>query len=184
MMAALIAKFNVKPVSVFADKLSLCTQIKEEFEKFLGVPVGLVGGGMNKKEDITVYSVQSALEEDVKDTKLFMVDECLTYDTLVLMGDGSYKKIGELVEEKSEMGVMSYNHETSEVEIKKIISNSKTPLSQNDKKLMRLKIRTQNGTLVNIECTDNHKIWVESLGQYVMAKDLVKGQSVKINKRG
>lgn len=180
MMAALIAKFNVKPVSVFADKLTLCSQIKEEFEKFLGVPVGIVGGGINQKEDITVYSLQSTIEEDVKDSKMILYDECLTYDTLVLMEDGSYRKIGELVEEKSEMGVMSYNHTTGEVEIRKIVSHSKTPLSQNNKKLMRLKISTQNDALVTIECTDNHKIWVENLGQYVMAKDLVKGQKVKI----
>jgi superfamily II DNA or RNA helicase len=76
MMAALIAKFNVKPVAIFADKLSLCTQIKEEFEKFLGVPVGIVGGGINQKEDITVYSIQSATPEDVKDAKMIMFDEC------------------------------------------------------------------------------------------------------------
>ena len=75
-MAGLVAKFNVKPVSVFADKLSLCTQIKEEFEKFLGVPIGIVGGGMNQKEDITVYSIQSATPEDIKDSKLIMFDEC------------------------------------------------------------------------------------------------------------
>ena len=179
-MAALIAKFNVKPVSVFADKLSLCTQIKEEFEKFLGVPVGLVGGGINQREDITVYSLQSTTEDDVKDSKMILYDECLTYDTLVLMEDGSYRKIGELVEEKSEMGVMSYNHMTGKVEIKKIISHSKTPLSQNYKKLMKLKVRTQNGTIINIECTDNHKIWVDSLSQYAMAKDLIKGQKVII----
>ena len=76
MMAALIEKFNVKPVSVFADKLSLCTQIKEEFEKFLGRPVGIVGGGMNQIEDITVYSVQSATEDMIKDSKMIMFDEC------------------------------------------------------------------------------------------------------------
>lgn len=76
MMAGLIAKFNVKPVAVFADKLSLCTQIKEEFEKFLGRPIGIVGGGMNQKEDITVYSIQSATEDDIKDSKMIMFDEC------------------------------------------------------------------------------------------------------------
>lgn len=76
MMASLIAKYNVKPVAVFADKLSLCTQIKEEFEKFLGVPVGIVGGGVREKQDITVYSVQSAEEDDIKDAKMIMFDEC------------------------------------------------------------------------------------------------------------
>ena len=75
-MAGLIAKFNVKPVSIFADKISLCMQLKNEFEKFLGEPVGLVGGGYKDIKDITVYSVQSTTEEMVKDTKLLMVDEC------------------------------------------------------------------------------------------------------------
>lgn len=76
MMAGLIAKFNVKPVSVFADKLSLCTQLRDEFQKFLGIPIGIVGGGMNQKEDITIYSIQSATEEDIKDSKMIMFDEC------------------------------------------------------------------------------------------------------------
>ncbi|MFW6007767.1 MAG: DEAD/DEAH box helicase [archaeon] len=75
-MAALIAKFNVKRVAVFADKLSLCSQIKEEFEKFLGVPIGIVGGGMEQREDITVFSVQSATKEDVKDAQMILFDEC------------------------------------------------------------------------------------------------------------
>jgi hypothetical protein len=178
MMASLIAKFNVKPVSIFADKLSLCTQIKEEFEKFLGRPIGIVGGGMNQKEDITVYSIQSATAEDVKDSKMIMFDECLAYAEKVLMEDLTYEEIGKLVEEKSTKRVMSYNHQTGELEPKEIISHSKTPLNQNGKKLMRIKIRKEDGALEIIECTDNHKIWVESLGQYVEAKDLVKGQSV------
>ena len=180
MMAALIAKFNVKPVSVFADKLSLCTQIKEEFEKFLGRPIGIVGGGMNQIEDITVYSVQSATEEMVKDSKMIMFDECLKYDQKVLMANGSYKKIGDLVKEKSNELVMSYNHKTNKLEPKPIISHSETPLKKNNKKLMKLTIRKPDGTKEVIECTDNHKIWVESLGKYVEVRDLVKGQLVKI----
>ena len=179
MMAALIEKFNVKPVSIFADKLSLCTQIKEEFEKFLGVPVGIVGGGMNQREDITVYSVQSATEEDIKDSKMIMFDECLAYYEKVLMEDGTYEEIGKLVEEKSDKRIMSYNHKTGKIEPKKIISHSKTPLSQNGKKMMKLTIRKPDGTTEVIECTDNHRIWVESLGEYVYARDLIKGQKVK-----
>ena len=75
-MAGLIEKFNVKPVAVFADKIGLCEQLRDEFEKFLGVKVGLVGGGYNEKQDITVYSIQSAKEEDVEDAKMVMIDEC------------------------------------------------------------------------------------------------------------
>jgi superfamily II DNA or RNA helicase len=76
MLAALIAKFNVKPVAVFADKITLCEQLRSEFEKFLGIKVGLVGGGMDTQEDVTVYSLQSATEDMVKDAKLIMFDEC------------------------------------------------------------------------------------------------------------
>lgn len=99
MMAGLIAKFNVKPVSVFADKIGLCTQLRDEFEKFLGVKVGLVGGGYNEKQDITVYSIQSAKEEDVKDSKLVMVDEChhissTTFVDVMNMCKDAYYRIG------------------------------------------------------------------------------------------
>lgn len=109
---------------------------------------------------------------------MIMFDECLAYAEKVLMEDLTYEEIGKLVEEKSTKRVMSYNHQTGELEPKEIISHSKTPLNQNGKKLMRIKIRKEDGALEIIECTDNHKIWVESLGQYVEAKDLVKGQSV------
>lgn len=76
MMAALAAKFNVKPLAVFADKLTLVEQLQAEFQKFLGRPIGIVGGGKRQIEDITVYSIQSATEEDVKDAKMIMIDEC------------------------------------------------------------------------------------------------------------
>jgi hypothetical protein len=179
MMAGLIEKFNVKPVAIFADKLSLCTQIKEEFEKFLGIPIGIVGGGMNQKEDITVYSIQSATVDDVKDAKMIMFDECLAYAEKVLMEDGTHEEIGKLFDNKTNKKVMSFNHKTGKIEAKGIISFTRTLLKKNNKKMMKLTIRKADGTKEIIECTDNHKIWIESLGQYVMAKDLVKGQTVK-----
>lgn len=171
-MAGLIEKFNVKPVAVFADKIGLCEQLRDEFEKFLGVKVGLVGGGYNEKQDITVYSIQSAKEEDVEDAKMVMIDECLEYNQKVLMADGSYKKIGDLVEEKSNEEVISYNHKTNTFEPKKIINHSKTPIKQNNKKLMRITIKDSNGKLKTITCTDNHKIWVEELREYIEAKKI------------
>lgn len=181
MMAGLIAKYKVKPVFVFADKLSLVTQIKEEFEKFLGIEVGIIGGGIRDVKDITICSVQSMINEDelLESAQFIMFDECLSYDSQVLMEDGTYEKIGKLVDEKSEAKVMSFNHTTGQIEPKKIISHSKTSLSQNGKKLMKLTIKKADGTTEIIECTDNHKIWVENLGMYVEARDLIKGQTVK-----
>lgn len=177
MMAALIEKFNVKPVSIFADKLSLCTQIKEEFEKFLGIPIGIVGGGMNQIEDVTVYSVQSATEEMIKDSKMIMFDECLKYDQKVLMANGTYKKIGDIVKDKLNEKVMSYNHITHKLEAKNIIEFSE--LDSEDKNIMKITIKKSDGTFEIIECTDNHKIWIENLGKYMEAKNLLVGYQTR-----
>jgi DNA or RNA helicases of superfamily II len=184
-MAGLIDKFKVKPVLVFADKLSLVTQIKDEFEKFLGVDVGIIGGGMNDVKDITICSVQSMLEQDelLQKANMIMFDECLAYDTLILMEDGTYEKIGDLVENQSNKKVLTYNHKTNKIEAKNIISYSKTKLSDNGKKLMKITVRNKNGEKETIVCTDNHKIWVDELNDYVYAKDLIKGQTLKIIKK-
>lgn len=178
-MASLIAKFNVKPVSVFADKLTLCTQIKEEFEKFLGVKVGLIGGGISQKEDITVYSIQSATQEDVKDSKMILFDECLDYDQLVILEDYSYEKIGYIVENKIDKKVLSFNHENNKLEFKKILNYDVIKLNNNNKKLMKITIKKDNGDFEEIVCTDNHKIWSNDLNCYVLAKDLLLGQKIK-----
>lgn len=180
-MANLIAKYQVKPVFVFADKLSLVTQIRDEFSKFLGEEIGIIGGGQREIKDITICSVQSMVNEQelLKEAKMIMFDECMKYDTEVLMEDGTTEKIGKLVDEKSTKKVMSYNHKTNKLEPKKIISHSKTLLKKNNKKLMKLTIKKSDGTLETIECTDNHKIWIESLSKYVKAGELVKGQKVK-----
>ena len=75
-MAAAIAKFNVKPVAVFATTNALCEQLQRELSRFLGVPVGLVGNGRNRVEDVTVYSVQSVTEDMLRQTALILFDEC------------------------------------------------------------------------------------------------------------
>lgn len=77
-MANLIQKYQVKPVFVFADKLSLVTQIKDEFTNFLGEEIGIIGGGQREIRDITICSVQSMVNEAelLSTAKLIMFDEC------------------------------------------------------------------------------------------------------------
>src|SRR3712207_367870 len=138
MMAGLIEKFNVKPIAVFADKLTLCEQLKSEFEKFLGTPVGIVGGGYNDKKDITVYSIQSAQEEDVKDAKMIMFDECLKEDTLITLEDKTKKTIKEIVENKLSVNVITYNIDKKIFEPKKVYNWQKIPFKSKNKKMVEL----------------------------------------------
>lgn len=98
-MASLIAKFNVKPIVVVAPKVSLAIQIKEEFEKFLEVPVGIIGGGYNQIEDITVGTPQSLKKKLLEKAVMIMGDEihncpCSTIQAVFNMAINAYYRIG------------------------------------------------------------------------------------------
>ena len=183
MMAALVAKFNVKPIGIFADKMSLCFQIKEEFEKFLGEPIGLVGGGINKKEDITVFSIQSTTKDDVKDMKMIMFDECVNGDTLITLSDNSTKTIKEIVENKLECEVITYNTEKKIFENNKIYDWQKIPFEYKNKKMVKLTIEDENGIEHIVECTEDHKVWIESENKYIEARKLINGMEVILKEK-
>lgn len=75
-MANLIVKYNVKPVLVIAPKISLAVQIRDEFEKFLGIKVCLLGGGHNITfGDIIVSTPQSCPDDIVSEAKMILFDE-------------------------------------------------------------------------------------------------------------
>lgn len=179
-MAGLIAKFNVKPVSIFADKISLCMQLRTEFEKFLGQPIGLVGGGIKDIKDITVYSVQSATEEMVKDTKMLMVDECLTYNTKIQLTSGKIIEIGKLVEERNnkQYKVLSYNIQENKIEFKRILNFYKISIA--NKKLLLILIKVEN-KMYRIICTDDHRFFVKNLNMYIKADELLENYELIIN---
>lgn len=75
-MANLIVKYNVKPIVVIAPKVSLAEQVQEEFEKFLGTKIGLVAGGINDVQDITICTPLSAPRHLLENAKMIMWDEC------------------------------------------------------------------------------------------------------------
>ncbi len=178
MLAACIAKFNVKPVSIFADKLTLVNQLRTEIGKFLGEDIGIVGGGMNEKKDITVYSIQSASEEDVKDSKLILFDECLTGDTVITMWNDQKFTIQEIVEHNIHQAVKTYNTITKQFETKYIYDYAKIPLKNKNKKMIELVIKDENGNDHIIKCTEDHKIWIESENAYIEAGKLKEGMEV------
>lgn len=176
-MAGLIDKFKVKPVSIFADKLSLCTQLRDEISKFLGTPVGLVGGGINDKKDITVYSAQSTTEDDIKDSNLVMFDECFPANTSISLSDGSTTSIKNIVDNKLNSSVLSFNTSTNKIESNKITNWLKKP---NNKKLLKIKVLDDNNNIHTLICTEDHKIF--SNNKYTKASSLNINDPVIIKK--
>lgn len=176
-MAGLIDKFKVKPVSIFADKLSLCTQLRDEISKFLGTPVGLVGGGINDKKDITVYSAQSTTEDDIKDSNLVMFDECFPANTSISLSDGSTTSIKNIVDNKLNSSVLSFNTSTNKIESNTITNWLKKP---NNKKLLKIKVLDDNNNIHTLICTEDHKIF--SNNKYTKASSLNINDPVIIKK--
>jgi superfamily II DNA or RNA helicase len=179
-MAGLIAKFKVKPVLVFADKLSLVNQIKDEFEKFLGVEVGIIGGGIKDVKDITICSVQSMLEEDdiLSQSKMIMFDECFVEETLITLADGSKKTIKEICDNQLVCDVVSYNIKNKEFEIKTLFGWQKKSLLDKNKKIVKVSFLNKFQETNSFSCTEDHKIWVYSEDQYVEASKLIKGMKL------
>lgn len=176
-MAALMAKFNVKPVMVFADKITLCEQLRSEFEKFLGVKVGMVGGdGANTVEDITVCSLQSATAELVQDASLIMFDECLAGETMVTMADGSEQRIDALVNGNAVgQQVLSVN-EAHEVQAKTITAVQKIPVQlKPGTRMYKVRVRHFFGKVRDFICTDDHKVYTSK--GYIEASKLIPGES-------
>lgn len=95
---------------------------------------------------------------------------CLDYDTEILLGDGSYIKIGEWCERYPDVELLvkcidENNNET--------ISIGKNPISLKSE-IEYYEIELEDGSI--IECTDNHKFFVD--GKYIEAKNLEENMNI------
>jgi len=123
------------------------------------------------------------LEKYQERFKYILVDECLPYDTPILLEDGGSKSIGEIVENKDPSSILTFNPKTQKQEIKPVIGWKKT-LIRNRKilkitvakrchKRNRYKTKYKKSTIRRLVCTSDHKIYAN--GKFVPAKQLKKG---------
>jgi SNF2 family DNA or RNA helicase len=93
---------------------------------------------------------------------LVILDECFTYDTKIMTDKGELN-IGDIVENNLNVKILSFNINEKKLEYKKI-----NRWIRKNKDII-YKIKLNNG--VFIECTDNHKFYVNNKG-YVKANEL------------
>ncbi len=91
-----------------------------------------------------------------------IVDECFTYDTLVDTNKGKIK-IGDIVDNKLDVEVLSYNHQLNAIEYKPILRH----LNNDYKNTIRLELL--NG--IYVECTPEHKFYSVNENKYKQIKD-------------
>lgn len=105
---------------------------------------------------------------------VILYDECLTYDTEIHLADGGFAKIGDIVENKREATVLSYNEETRTQEECRIVAWQKIPSTKR-----MYSIFTGSSYFAGpVTCTEDHKIYVLNKG-WVEAKDIVRGDIVQ-----
>ncbi len=97
---------------------------------------------------------------------------CLPYDQKILLPNGKREKIGNIVENKKEIGVLSYNTDKNQVENKKISDHFKNSESE------ILEIKTETG---DFKLTKNHPVLVNQNGEdsWIQAKKLREGNKIR-----
>lgn len=107
------------------------------------------------------------------------VDECLPYHIPVITSDYKSISIGNIVENKLPVEVLTYNEKTGNQEFKKIVNWSR---SLNNKKMYKINFKGIENKYHNytfLVCTYNHKIYIKDLG-YLMAEDLKVGMIAQL----
>ena len=101
--------------------------------------------------------------------------KCFHYDTLIATNKGNLK-IGDIVENKINCNILSYNHTTNKYEFKKIKNYFKNNIQE---ELIELEILGEDNKIHKIKCTKNHKIYTENRG-YVEADLLTANDKILI----
>lgn len=142
---------------------------------------GMIGNGNLCQESYSNFRPSTVSETQVeqvdggykiiRETNAGLVHTCLTGETLIhvkidgLEQEMSLESVISLLEKGTSVLVKSFNHDTCEIEYRKIENGA---LMKKEANL--IKITSEQGQ--SIECTPEHRIWTENRG-YVMAKDLL-----------
>lgn len=133
---------------------------------------------------VTTSLVQSLISQSEKDPDLLkdvsavFYDECLPYNSQVLLPNFQTVQIGEIYEDDSIDEVLSYNIETDMYEPKKIVRKYRSEF--NDRFCKVYYEDKLSGKLKGVTCTRNHKIYTQNRG-YVPAEELTSDDIIKID---
>lgn len=103
------------------------------------------------------------------------IDGCFPYNTLITMEDGSHLTIGQIVNQKIDKKVLSYNLKTGKIEAKKIIGWKKQRANDDEWLCIKCnkvskKINSKSTSTVELQLTKNHKVFVRDKSQNIVEK--------------
>ena len=168
---------------VVLDSLAAMTPI-EEIQGSTGDHNMGVAARKNNRMLRKVQMVMNRVENEGEglEPSLFIINQerhkigCFTYDTKILLADGTTEKIGKIVNQKISREVFSYNRETDCIEPKKIIDWHNNGLAEES--FLRIKAKGGNNGIVCMTCTQDHIVFAFD-GKEVRADSLSEGDLIK-----
>jgi len=183
---------------------------KKEIRKFSNLSCRIIGEKINSKGKVTSASIKERVQELLSPIKDFfiiinietirspeiinalkkgpnkldmmVVDEvhkCLSGDTLITTDAGTLR-IKDIVENKINCKIKSYNIETNMKEYKNIDITSYFK-SDEAESLLQLEFLDDSNKIHKIKCTPDHPIYTLNRG-YIRAEDLLESDEILINK--
>lgn len=128
--------------------------------------------GMNE-DDRQHENMDNFVGKEVVVTTKMDGENCVGGDTIINTIDGK-KTIKNIVNEKLETGVLSYNHYTNEIEYRKITDHHVNLIQDED----WYEIVTIDGKILSL--SGNHRVYIPILGCYREVKHLKEGDLIEI----
>lgn len=151
----------------------IARQARKSIMTDLNIPVGMIGDGKWELETVTV-AIVTTLYKRMKDKKPewnelqprvrgFIADECLPWNSLIMLPDWSSRTIQEVYENPKIDYVMSYNTQHKQIECKRIVRKIR---STHDG---RFDVLNVGGT--SLVATSSHKVYTVNRG-YIPLSEL------------
>ena len=130
-------------------------------------------------ETIQLFKKNETLLKEYRNKyEYIFTDECFPYYTPVLLEDGTTRYIGDIVKNKENLNILTYNNVTKKQEIKRIIGFHEI---RNNKQLYKISVNyryNKNNHNKFLIITENNKIWTENDG-WKEAKDVKEGDIIQ-----
>lgn len=136
---------------------------------------------LSKKEDADEIVTSMYSASFTGRNNVHILDECLHYDTLIdcVVDDNIVKmKIGDIVNEKREINVLSYNPNTRAIESKPIVNWFENP----KKAVYEWEFESVDGIVsktVILRCTSNHTVFLSETDKEIKIGELKQGDIVR-----
>ena len=126
-----------------------------------------------RNDEISAELIRLCNEGEINMIAADEVHKCFHYDTLISTNLGELK-IGDIVKNKMNVLVKSFNEHTNSIEWKEITNWFENSIYQN---LIELEIMLKSGEIKKIKCTRDHKFYTKNRG-WVEAQDLTDADDI------